>query len=86
MGICKKCHEHHEMGIGNRETGEFEPIDVCYDCLFIGTYQPVTVPIVLEEWGGTLHANIEGRVQNLATYLNKQQAKLINEMEKNSGL
>lgn len=76
---CKKCGNVHGMGIENKETGSFEPIDICYDCLWMGTCVPFEGP-VFEEWGGTMHANIEGRMQNMADYLNKQQAALINKM------
>lgn len=69
------------MGIENKETGSFEPIDICYDCLWMGTCVPFEGQ-VFEEWGGTMHANIEGRMRNMADYLNKQQAKLISEMAK----
>ena len=45
---CTKCGKLHGMGIENRETGEITPMDVCYDCLWFGTYVPLTKQISFE--------------------------------------
>lgn len=77
--ICKKCGKEHRMGLENRETGSFEPLDICRECMIFGEFVPIQGEL-FEECRGTLHANIEGRIQNMAEYLNKQQAQLIKEM------
>lgn len=33
---CRKCGKSHGMGIEDMATGEIEPIDVCYECLWEG--------------------------------------------------
>lgn len=35
ISLCKKCGKSHGMGIKNTKTGEFTPMDVCYDCLWL---------------------------------------------------
>lgn len=46
---CKKCGASHGMGIENMETGVIEPIDMCRDCLWIGTAVPINVHITLDD-------------------------------------
>lgn len=36
MTICKHCGKTHGVGIQDMHTGVFEPIDVCFECLFKG--------------------------------------------------
>jgi len=46
---CKKCEASHRMGIENMETGEIEPIDLCKNCLWFGTFHPINYQITFEE-------------------------------------
>jgi hypothetical protein len=46
---CKKCGKSHSMGVENRETGEITPMDICKDCLWMGTAHPVNCQITLED-------------------------------------
>lgn len=39
---CKKCGAKHGMGIEDMATGTIEPIDLCGNCLMIGTCKPIT--------------------------------------------
>jgi len=33
---CIRCGKLHGMQVQNRITGEAEPLDLCYDCIFLG--------------------------------------------------
>jgi hypothetical protein len=47
---CKKCGVLHGMGIEDTSTGSFEPIDLCYDCIFKDCrYEPIEEQIVLRD-------------------------------------
>ncbi len=46
---CKKCGAAHGMGIENMETGVIEPLDICKNCLWMGTISPVNCHITLED-------------------------------------
>ena len=76
---CKKCGAKHGMGIENMETGEFEPIDTCKECLFVNTkYLGRTEPVHLTcEWGGSMRAMIDGENKNIADHLNETEKKLL---------
>ena len=79
MTTCKKCGKEHGMGLENMETGSFEPIDYCYDCLF--TYSPIKEQIHLTEWGYNM---CDAQVINLADEFNKTEAEVINKMVNDS--
>ena len=46
---CKYCGKSHEMSIENRETGEMEPMDICYDCLSFGKFIPIIKQIEFDD-------------------------------------
>ncbi len=47
---CKECGKLHGMGIQDMTTGSFEPIDLCYDCIFKNCrYEPIEEQIVLKD-------------------------------------
>jgi len=45
---CKKCGVTHRMSIKNMETGDIEPLDICYNCVFFGEYKPLKKQVVLD--------------------------------------
>lgn len=49
LSICKKCGCTHGMVVEEMATGKTEPIDVCKDCMFFGTYQPITEQVRLTD-------------------------------------
>lgn len=49
INYCIECGKKHGMEILNRITGERTPIKHCSDCLWIGTFNPITSQIHLTE-------------------------------------
>lgn len=45
---CKKCGASHKMVVKNSKTGSIAPMDVCYNCLCIGTHHPIQEEIHLD--------------------------------------
>lgn len=80
---CRKCGAAHGMGIENMETGHIEPMDICYDCLWMGQYKLLATQITLDnlpdnlicEWGGSMNAIIDGEVKNVADHLNERERR-----------
>ncbi len=46
---CKKCGASHHMGVENMETGHIEPMDICKECLWFGTYVPINCQITIDD-------------------------------------
>lgn len=46
MTQCKKCGKEHGMVIEDKVTGECEPIDLCYQCIF-GDWKPTPIEDVV---------------------------------------
>jgi hypothetical protein len=53
---CKKCGKSHGMGILDTQTGIHTPIDICKDCMIIGTYIALKQPIDFSEVGDVCDA------------------------------
>lgn len=46
---CRKCGAAHKMGVKERATGKIDPLDLCYDCFFIGVWTPITEQVDLSD-------------------------------------
>ncbi len=72
LSTCKKCGCTHGMVVEEMATGKTEPIDLCKECLFYGTYIPITEQIHLRE---------EDVLQNLdKEFIAEQMEKMIDYM------
>ncbi len=38
---CVKCGRSHGMVVEDKESGECKAVDLCYDCMMIGTCDPI---------------------------------------------
>lgn len=46
---CKNCGKSHGMGLEDRITGKITPLDICRECIFVGTFFPINENVLLEE-------------------------------------
>jgi hypothetical protein len=46
---CKHCGASHKLFLEDRIAGTMEPLDICMDCLMIGTCIPLDTHITLDE-------------------------------------
>lgn len=44
---CIKCGKKSSLVIEDTKTGEWDPLNICKNCMFVGTYYPLTGLILL---------------------------------------
>lgn len=44
---CKKCGKKSSLVIEDTKTGEWEPLDICKNCMFMGTVYPIKEQVIL---------------------------------------
>jgi hypothetical protein len=44
---CKKCGAKHGLELEDKVTGESEPLDICYSCMFSNIFPSLPKKIIL---------------------------------------
>lgn len=58
LNTCTKCGKSHGMVVENSETGKIKPMDLCYDCLWFGTFNPIKKQISFDDLPEVCDSNI----------------------------